>query len=180
MSYACGPADWIDLAVGRLEDAKRSLRECDRLRQGCDICEELRQARRCLNKALIMVAEEREIVKEWSENHEGREISLDTEVLFDANDRKVRVTSYRYRHDVFGHSSVWKVFSPHGCFGVDELTFRQMVDGDFTPDGTLRDYLLDGHSEGRWHYTEQGDYNRYIVNDRVFDRFKDIALAYSR
>lgn len=45
-------------------------------------------------------------------DHEGREISLDTEVLFDANDRKVRVTSYRYRHDVFGHSSVWKVFSP--------------------------------------------------------------------
>ncbi len=77
MSYAYGPADWIDLAVGRLEDAKRSLRECDRLRQtatgvrhaatSCDICDELRQARRCLNKALIMVAEEREIVKEWSE-----------------------------------------------------------------------------------------------------------------
>lgn len=58
MSYRCGPADWIDLAIGRLEDAKRSLRECDRLRQGCDICEALRQARRCLNKALIMVAEE--------------------------------------------------------------------------------------------------------------------------
>lgn len=73
MSYACGPADWIDLAIGRLEDAKRSLRECDRLRQecdrlrqGCGVCDELRQARRCLNKALIMVAEEREIVKEWS------------------------------------------------------------------------------------------------------------------
>lgn len=32
MSYGCGPADWIDLAVGRLEDAKRSLRERDRLR----------------------------------------------------------------------------------------------------------------------------------------------------
>ena len=31
MSYACGPADWIDLAIGRLEDSKRSLRECDRL-----------------------------------------------------------------------------------------------------------------------------------------------------
>lgn len=30
MSYVCGPADWIDLAIGRLEDAKRSLRECDR------------------------------------------------------------------------------------------------------------------------------------------------------
>lgn len=66
MSYVCGPADWIDLAIGRLEDAKRSLRERDRLRQGCDICGELRQARRCLNRALILVAEEKEIVKEWS------------------------------------------------------------------------------------------------------------------
>lgn len=76
MSYACGPADWIDLAIGRLEDAKRSLRECDRLRhaatgvrhaaKSCDICDELRQARRCLNKALIMVAEEKEIEKDWS------------------------------------------------------------------------------------------------------------------
>jgi hypothetical protein len=67
VSYRCGPADWIDLAIGRLEDAKRSLRECDRVRQRFDICGELRQARRCLNKALIMVAEEKEIVKEWSE-----------------------------------------------------------------------------------------------------------------
>lgn len=69
MSYKCGAADWIDLAIGRLEDAKRSLRECDRLRQAAtcrDVCEELRQARRCLNKALIMVAEEKEIEKDWS------------------------------------------------------------------------------------------------------------------
>lgn len=69
MSYVCGPADWIDLAIGRLEDAKRSLRECDRLRQAStcrDVCEELRQASRCLNKALIMVAEEKEIEKDWS------------------------------------------------------------------------------------------------------------------
>ena len=70
MSYRCGASDWIDLAIGRLEDAKRSLRERDRLRQaatGCDICDELRQARRCVNRALIMVAEEKEIEKEWSE-----------------------------------------------------------------------------------------------------------------
>lgn len=69
MSYRFGAPDWIDLAIGRLEDAKRSLRECDRLRQAAtcrDVCEELRQARRCLNKALIMVAEERGIEKEWS------------------------------------------------------------------------------------------------------------------
>lgn len=66
MSYRCGTADWIDLAIGTLEDAKRSLRERGRLRQGCDICGELRQARRCLNKALIMVAQEKEIEKDWS------------------------------------------------------------------------------------------------------------------
>ena len=69
MSYVCGPADWIDLAIGRLEDAKRSLRECDRLRQAAtcrDVCEELRQARRCVNRALIMVAQEKEIEKDWS------------------------------------------------------------------------------------------------------------------
>lgn len=66
MSYRCVAADWIDLAIGRLEDAKRSLGECGKLRQRCDICEELRQARRCLNKALIMVAEEKVIEKEWS------------------------------------------------------------------------------------------------------------------
>ena len=76
MSYVCGPTDWIDLAIGRLEDAKRSIGECDRLRQAAtgvrhvatssDICDELRQARRCLNRALIMVAEEKVIEKEWS------------------------------------------------------------------------------------------------------------------
>lgn len=80
MSYRCGAPDWIDLAIGRLEDAKRSLRECDRLRQAttsCDmsrqvgdmsrhVCEELRQARRCVNRALIMVAQEKEIEKDWS------------------------------------------------------------------------------------------------------------------
>lgn len=69
MSYRCGAPDWIDLAIGRLEDAKRSLKERDRLRHAatsCDICDELRQARRCLNKALIMVAEEKDIEKDWS------------------------------------------------------------------------------------------------------------------
>lgn len=62
MSYVCRPTDWIDLAVGRLEDAKRSLGAG----MGPSACDEMRQARRCLNKALIMVAEEREIEKEWS------------------------------------------------------------------------------------------------------------------
>lgn len=62
MSYRCGAPDWIDLAIGRLEDAKRSIGAG----MGPTACDEMRQARRCLNKALIMVAEEKEIVKEWS------------------------------------------------------------------------------------------------------------------
>lgn len=63
MSYRCGPADWIDLAVGRLEDAKRSIGAG----MHATACDELRQARRCLNKGLLLAAEEKEIEKEWSE-----------------------------------------------------------------------------------------------------------------
>ena len=62
MSYRCGAPDWIDLAIGRLEDAKRSIRAG----MGPTACDEMRQARRCLNKALIMVAEEKVIEKDWS------------------------------------------------------------------------------------------------------------------
>lgn len=62
MSYRCEAPDWIDLAIGRLEDAKRSIRAG----MGPSACDEMRQARRCLNKALIMVAQEKEIEKEWS------------------------------------------------------------------------------------------------------------------
>lgn len=62
MSYRCGAHDWIDLAIGRLEDAKRSIAAG----MGPSACDEMRQARRCLNRALIMVAEEKEIEKEWS------------------------------------------------------------------------------------------------------------------
>lgn len=62
MSYRCVAADWIDLAIGRLEDAKRSIGAG----MGPSAFDEMRQARRCLNKALIMVAEEKEIEKDWS------------------------------------------------------------------------------------------------------------------
>lgn len=62
MSYRCGAPDWIDLAIGRLEDAKRSIAAG----MGPTACDEMRQARRCLNKALIMIAQEKEIEKDWS------------------------------------------------------------------------------------------------------------------
>lgn len=62
MSYRCGAAEWIDLAIGRLEDAKRSLRNG----MGPTACDEMRQARRCLNRGLLLAAEKKEIVKDWS------------------------------------------------------------------------------------------------------------------
>lgn len=43
---------------------------------------------------------------------EGREVPLDTEVMYDANGKKVRITSFTYRCDVLGLWSQWKVFSP--------------------------------------------------------------------
>lgn len=45
-------------------------------------------------------------------DHEGREVSLETDSLFDVNGRELRITSYSYRHTVFGHCSQWKAFSP--------------------------------------------------------------------
>lgn len=62
MSYRCGAADWLDLAIGRLEDAKRSLRNGT----APAACDEMRQARRCLNRGLLLAAEKKEIVKDWS------------------------------------------------------------------------------------------------------------------
>lgn len=43
---------------------------------------------------------------------EGREIPLDTEVMYDANGKNVRITSFTYRCDVLGLWAQWKVFSP--------------------------------------------------------------------
>lgn len=62
MSYKVGAAEWIDLAIGRLEDAKRSLK-AGMVPAACD---EMRQARRCLNKGLILAAQDKVIEKDLS------------------------------------------------------------------------------------------------------------------
>lgn len=49
---------------------------------------------------------------ELPKDADGREIPRDTEVLYDANGKKVRITSLTYRCDVHGLWSSWKVFSP--------------------------------------------------------------------
>lgn len=58
---------------------------------------------------------------------EGREIPLDTEVLYDANGKKLNITSFTFRCDAQnGKWAYWQVFSPDaksndGMCDVDEL-----------------------------------------------------------
>lgn len=62
---------------------------------------------------------------------EGREIPLDTEVMYDANGKKVRITSFTYRCNVLGIWAQWKVFSPDisgekdGMLPADSLYLTQ-------------------------------------------------------
>lgn len=44
-------------------------------------------------------------------DHEGREIPLDTLVLYDVKGVEMHVSSYRYQHDVLGLSTGWNVIS---------------------------------------------------------------------
>lgn len=44
-------------------------------------------------------------------DHEGREIPLDTLVLYDAKGGEMYVSSYRYQCDVLGLSTRWNVIS---------------------------------------------------------------------
>ncbi len=49
---------------------------------------------------------------ELPKDAEGREIPGNTGVMYDANGKKVHITSFTYKCDVFGLWSQWKVFSP--------------------------------------------------------------------
>lgn len=57
---------------------------------------------------------------------------------------------------------------------IDELSFRQMVDANYTEKFYLHDFLKNGHGK-YWYYIEQRDYNLYFVNGKVFSRFMDIC-----
>lgn len=62
---------------------------------------------------------------------DGREIPLDTEVMYDANGKKVHITSFTYRCNVHGLWAQWKVFSPDisgekdGMLPADSLYLTQ-------------------------------------------------------
>ncbi|OZG68242.1 hypothetical protein [Bifidobacterium eulemuris] len=60
-----------------------------------------------------------------------------------------------------------------GVQNVDELSFRQMINPDYSIDRTCEDHLLEGHGK-RWHYITQGDYNTYILNDQTADTYESL------
>lgn len=50
---------------------------------------------------------------ELPKDAEGREIPRNTKVMYDANGKKLHITSFTYKCDVLGLCAQWKVFSPY-------------------------------------------------------------------
>lgn len=55
---------------------------------------------------------------------------------------------------------------------IDELSFRQFVDGEYTEQHYLEDYLRMGHKK-LWWYIEQNDYNLYYAENKISTRYRD-------
>lgn len=63
----------------------------------------------------------------------------------------------------------------HRSENIDELSFRQMVDGNYQTTDYNSDYLKWGHEKGLWHYIEQKDYNIYYAENRIYTKFSEIG-----
>lgn len=68
----------------------------------------------------------------------------------------------------------------HCSQNIDELSFRQMVDGNYQATDYNSDYLKWGHEKGLWHYIEQKDYNIYYAENRIYTKFSEIGEDYGR
>ena len=55
---------------------------------------------------------------------------------------------------------------------IDELSFRQMVDGEYNTKHYCEDYLKNGHKK-KWYYIEQNDYNLYYVENKISYKYED-------
>lgn len=58
---------------------------------------------------------------------------------------------------------------------IDELSFRQMVDGNYQTTDYNADFLKAGHEKGLWHYIEQKDYNIYYAENKIYTKFSEIG-----
>lgn len=59
---------------------------------------------------------------------------------------------------------------------INQLTFRQYVSNDYMPVRVCEDYLVHGDHQSYWKYVRKGDYNNYIVNNKLYFRFKDLLI----
>lgn len=97
----------------------------DEIRKWCD--EVGSEGARRTTKELYALADriDSEMV-ELPKDADGRAVPLDTRELYDANGKKVNITSFVFRCNVYGFWSCWKALSPDargedGMFYVDVL-----------------------------------------------------------
>lgn len=57
---------------------------------------------------------------------------------------------------------------------IDELSFRQMVDGNYNETYYCADYLKEGHKK-LWWYIEQKDYNLYYCENKLYTQYSKIG-----
>lgn len=60
---------------------------------------------------------------------------------------------------------------------IDELSFREYVDGNFVPQPYFSKYLEQGHKK-QWYYIKQCDYNLYYAENNVYTSFRDIGIEH--
>lgn len=101
---------------------------------------------------------------ELPKDADGREVPLDTKELYDANGKRVPITSFTFKCGIYGRWSYWKAFSPAA----------KGKDGMFYVDGL---YLTPPDSWERIaeELEEWSEDNRVNGNREVFDRAADLA-----
>ena len=72
--------------------------------------------------------------------------------------------------------SIWDIVDK--SWEIDELSFRQFVNPDWSVDHTLEETLRQWQDAGRSHYIEQRDYNDYIFDGQLFHAYSDLLKAF--
>ena len=60
---------------------------------------------------------------------------------------------------------------------IDELSFRQMVDGNYQTTHYCEEYLRSGHKKDWW-YIEQCDFNLYYVEGNIYTEYSKIGESH--
>lgn len=62
---------------------------------------------------------------------------------------------------------------------ITELSFRQRIDPGYRINHHLHGFLKAGHGTDWW-YIEQDDYNKYIVNGMISDKYEDFVVGHGK